>query len=604
MPDYLDFVPTERLRQNLALSPDGRTVAYSSNVDGAFDLWTIPVTGGMPLRLTRLTGQAVWQIAWAPDGKTLVFTADRDGDEQYQLFTIDLDGQNMAEIGSGPGCQRVLADDPFDPAGRHLIYAANDRDETVQDILTRDLREDTERRIIPPDGVIFTPARVSPDGRWLLAAGTRSNTDVAAYLIDLADPAADPVCVTAQHGQGLFLPGPWIPDSSGFYLRTDLWDEFTAIGCYTLHDATLTCTVQDSWDVELVEALGDTLIWTTNEGGRSALHARRGGAPLALPDIPQGVIDTMSLIPDAEGLVLELDSPVRPSEIALLDLAEGFRYLTNARPPAMYVVEPVEPDLVTYASSAGRRVPALLYRPHTPGPHPVLLSIHGGPEAQERPEYAYSGLYQYLLAQGIAVFAPNIAGSTGYGLTHQKLIYRDWGGADLDDLDHAVRHLRATSGFDTGRIALMGGSYGGFAVLSCLARLPYEWAAGVSICGPSNLVTLARACPPTWKAMVAAVLGDPDRDADHLTRRSPLTHADSINAPLFVIQGAKDPRVPQEESDQIVARLRDRGVQVRYDVYSDEGHGFLNRKNEIKAYRDIAQFLVAHLTAGQEQWHV
>jgi dipeptidyl aminopeptidase/acylaminoacyl peptidase len=255
----------------------------------------------------------------------------------------------------------------------------------------------------------------------------------------------------------------------------------------------------------------------------------------------------------------------------------------------------VEPEPVVYPASAGRSVHALLYRPDSQGPYPVVLSIHGGPEAQERPMYLRSGLYQHLLSQGIAVFAPNIAGSTGYGATHQKLIYRNWGGFDLDDLDHAVRYLQADPGIDSDRIAAMGGSYGGFAALSCLARLPYQWAAGVSLCGPTNLVTLARACPPTWKHFVATVLGDPDTDAEYLTQRSPTTYADAITAPLFVLQGARDPRVPRAEADQLVTRLREHGVSVRYEVFEDEGHGFTNRENELRAYEEIAEFLGDHL---------
>jgi dipeptidyl aminopeptidase/acylaminoacyl peptidase len=146
----------------------------------------------------------------------------------------------------------------------------------------------------------------------------------------------------------------------------------------------------------------------------------------------------------------------------------------------------------------------------------------------------------------------------------------------------------------------MGGSYGGFAALSCLARLPHPWAAGVSICGPTNLVTLARACPPTWKTFVALVLGDPEDDAEHLTQRSPLTHADGITAPLFILQGACDPRVPRAESDQLVDSLRGRGVDVRYDVFDDEGHGFTDRSNELYAYEEVANFLKRHLLARRE----
>jgi dipeptidyl aminopeptidase/acylaminoacyl peptidase len=595
MPDFLDFVPVERFRQCLALSPDGTTVAYSSNAGGAFDLWTIPIAGGKARRVTNLQDRAVWQIAWMPDGSKLFFTADHNGDEQYRIYQVSLEGGEPEEISSGPDCQRVLADAPFGDEGRYLFYGANDRDRTVQDVVIRDLAGGTERRIVPPDGVIFTPARPSPDGRWLLVAGVRSNTDVAAYLVDLTDSGADPRCVTAEHGAALFVLGPWEPDSSAFYVCTDVWGEFTSIGRYSLRDADLARITEDEWDVELLEAAGDTLVWSSNQGGRSVLHATKKGVPVALPETPQGVIDTFVITPDGRQIVLEIDSAIRPSEIGVLDTVGGFRYLTDTRPPAMHVVTPVDPELITYSSADGRRVHTLVYRPHTPGPHPVLLSIHGGPEAQERPEYAYSGLYQYLLGQGIAIFAPNIAGSTGYGLSYQKLIYRDWGGVDLEDLDHAVRHIQVTSELDADRIAVMGGSYGGFATLSCLSRLPYKWAAGVSFCGPTNLVTLAQACPPTWKTMVAAVLGDPDTDADHLTRRSPITYADAITAPLLIVQGARDPRVPRNESDQIVDRLRERGVQVRYDIYPDEGHGFTSRENELKAYGDIAQFLLEHL---------
>ncbi|WP_024934276.1 S9 family peptidase [Actinomadura welshii] len=597
MPEYRDFVPRQSFQPALALSPDASTVAYSSNASGRFDLWIISVAGGEARRLTDLTDQAVRRIAWAPDGKSLVFTADREGDEQYRLYRIGLEDENLTEISSGPDCQRILAASPFDADGRYLAYAANDRDAAVQDVLVRDLADDSERRITPPTGVVFEPTGISPDGRWLLTAGFRSNTQVAAYLIHLQDADAEPVCVTAAYGDGLFEPGPWMADSSGFYLRTNIWGEFIAAARCRLDDGTLEPISHHEWDVEGIEAAGDTLLWSVNVDGRSTLHARHGDDVQTLPDIPPGVVNALALAPGADPVVLLLDTATRPSEIAVLDVTDGFRYLTDARPPALRVIEPVEPESVIYPASCGRSIHALLYRPHTPGPHPVLLSIHGGPEAQERPAYLRSGLYQHLLDQGVAVFAPNIAGSTGYGATHQKLIYRNWGGCDLDDLDQAARYLRSTPGLDGERIAVMGGSYGGFAALSCLARLPYPWAAGVSLCGPTNLVTLARACPPTWKHFVSVVLGDPDVDADYLTQRSPITYADAITAPLFILQGARDPRVPRAESDQLVARLRDRGVDVRYDVFPDEGHGFTSRKNELLAYEEIAQFLRGHLLA-------
>jgi dipeptidyl aminopeptidase/acylaminoacyl peptidase len=304
----------------------------------------------------------------------------------------------------------------------------------------------------------------------------------------------------------------------------------------------------------------------------------------------------MSLSADGTTVALLLALPTRPTNLVCVDLDAGeVAWRTEIAPVAADPASMVEPDLVSYPTHDGRTIPAFLYRPHGPGPFPAVLSVHGGPQAQERPSYAYSGLYQYLLARGIAVLAPNVRGSTGYGTSFEKLILHDWGGAELGDLERARAYLSSLEWVDADRIAVFGGSFGGFAVLSCLSRLPELWAAGVDIVGPSNLVTLTRSAPPTWHRMVAELIGDPDTERDFLLSRSPITHADNITAPLYVIQGAKDPRVNQAESDQIVHRLRDRGVQVRYDVYADEGHGFVRRANEEKALSDSAEFLIHHL---------
>jgi dipeptidyl aminopeptidase/acylaminoacyl peptidase len=219
---------------------------------------------------------------------------------------------------------------------------------------------------------------------------------------------------------------------------------------------------------------------------------------------------------------------------------------------------------------------------------------------QERPVYQFDGFYQYLLHHGIAIMAPNIRGSSGYGNAYQEAIYRDWGGVDLDDIYDGVTYLHEQSWVDRDRIGAMGYSYGAFLTLSCLARLPeLNWAAGVSVCGPSNLLTLARSSPPSWRSQVNTVIGNPDTESNRLLSRSPVTYADQIQAPLYVIQGANDPRVPRQESDQIVQRLRGRGVEVRYDVYADEGHMILKRDNQAKMRSDTGRFLVERLGGRQ-----
>jgi dipeptidyl aminopeptidase/acylaminoacyl peptidase len=343
---------------------------------------------------------------------------------------------------------------------------------------------------------------------------------------------------------------------------------------------------------------GSLLVWSVNEDGRSALHARDllTGGERTLPAIPLGVIRSMAVAPDGSSIALMLGTPTQSSEIYIVDLvADETRRITwgmlGGIPEAVFI----EPTLIRYPTHDGREVPAWLYRPAGNGPFPVLLSIHGGPEAQERPNYSYNGLYQYLLSQGIGVLAPNVRGSSGYGISYQKLIHRDWGGDELKDFEFAHRYLQSLDWVKSDRIGVFGGSFGGFATLSCVSRLPDLWAAAVDLVGPSNLVTFAKAVPPTWRAFMAGWVGDPYTEVDFLMSRSPISYVDQIRTPLFVIQGANDPRVVKPESDQIVERLRERGVDVRYDVYEDEGHGFTKRSNSLKALGDTAEFLIAHL---------
>lgn len=289
-------------------------------------------------------------------------------------------------------------------------------------------------------------------------------------------------------------------------------------------------------------------------------------------------------------------TPTRPNELYLVDLETGeTRQLTESRKVAIDETLLIEPEQVEIEAFDGRPIPALLFKPHGDGPFPAVLSLHGGPEAQERPGYTYRGFYQFLLSRGIAVLAPNIRGSSGYGKSYQKLIHGDLGGNDVKDFESCVRYLQSLSWVMPDKIGVYGGSYGGFAVLTCVSRLPDYWAAAVDIVGPSNLVTLVRSFPPTWRDMAKSTFGDPDTQEADMLQRSPITYVDQITTPLYVIQGANDPRVVQAESDAIVEKLRARGVDVKYDIYLDEGHGFTKVENDIKAMRDSGQFFIDHL---------
>jgi len=343
-----------------------------------------------------------------------------------------------------------------------------------------------------------------------------------------------------------------------------------------------------------------------NEDGWEVLTLRDlgTGQDMVAPDLPRGARPhltgfrpPLALSPDGSHVAVILSGPRRPPEVWVEETDSGSaRAVTESRFGVPKEDGLLDAELITYPTFDEREIPAWLYRPQVEGRMPVVLSIHGGPEAQEHP--LYHPLYQYLLSRGIAVLATNIRGSTGYGKSYQRLIQRDWGGGDMKDWDHAVKWLHEQEWVDRDRIGVFGGSYGGFAVLTCVTRLPDYWAAAVDIFGPSNLITFAKAVPPTWRRMMKRFVGDPDEDAELLRERSPLTYIENVETPLLVIQGATDPRVVKPESDQLVEKLESMGREVEYVVFDDEGHGFTKRQNEVKAIKLSAEWLERHLATS------
>ncbi|MEA2583539.1 MAG: hypothetical protein QOF33_1624 [Thermomicrobiales bacterium] len=592
------FAAIRRYQPTLAFAPDSSAVAYSTNTSGQFNIWRQPSEGGYPRQLTLYTEKAVRDLAWSPDGMQIVFTADEHGDEFYQLYTIPERGGQPELLVSEPDVQHYLASGgAWSPDGRFIAYAGNDREPTDQDVVIRDTTTGEMHRLLAGEANYFADTW-SPDGAWLTVVKFNSNSDTDILLVSRDGETRR--ALTTHEGETLYFPGPWKPDGSGFYLLTDEGREFLGLASYNLARGAFEWDVTLDWDIEHLQASNDgsVLVWSVNEDGYSRLYARdeRTGQQISLPPIPNGVVQLLKVSPDGKKIGLMLNRPTHPAEIYLVDVPSGaVTQITDGFLGGIDEADLIEPELIRFPSFDGREIPAFLYRPKGEGPFAAILSIHGGPEAQERPVYASSGLYQYLLSRGIGILATNIRGSTGYGKSYQKLIHRDFGGDDLKDFDAAAKYLQSLPWVDSKRLGVYGGSYGGFATLSCVSRLPDYWAAAVDIVGPSNLVTFAKAVPPTWRRFMADWVGDPETEADFLMSRSPITYVDQIKAPLFVIQGANDPRVVKSESDQIVERLRARGVPVKYDVYDDEGHGFTKRENELKAMRDTAEFFETHL---------
>jgi len=597
---FEQYFAYRRFQPIAELTPDGEHVLFASNISGQFNLWSAGLDGGWPEQLTTFTENTVRGVAVREDG-TVLFLADRDGDEFHQIYRIPAGGGWPEQLTDLPRVQHVIGAGAWSPDGSSFAFSANSRrPEDAEVFIWRD--GDPTPRYIFGEGMYAFPAAFSPDGSKLITLEFRSNSDMSLHLVDVE--SGDATELTPHEGEIKFLPGPWAADGSGFYVLTDEGREFMGLAFQALDSGKREWIEAPHRDIDELagSADGRVLAWLENDDGFARVRVRDVEADKDLPNpqLPKGTGSGfgsgLSLSRDGSRLALAWDQPARPPEIYVVETASGeARPVTESRAAGLAALRLRDPELIRYPSFDGREIPAWLYRPDGDGPAPFVLAIHGGPEAQEKP--LYRPVYQYLLSRGIGVLATNIRGSTGYGKTYQTLIHHDWGGGDLEDWRHAAEWLRAQDFVDGERLGVYGGSYGGFATLTCVTRLPEYWRAAVDIVGPSNLLTFVRAVPPQWVRFMAKWVGDPDTEADFLRERSPITYVDQVRAALLVIQGAKDPRVVKAESDQMVERLRELGRDVEYEVFEDEGHGFTRYTNEIRGYRLTCDWLERHLVA-------
>ena len=291
--------------------------------------------------------------------------------------------------------------------------------------------------------------------------------------------------------------------------------------------------------------------------------------------------------------MLIFDSPQNPNDIYVYDIKKKkFKQITFSMIGGIPKNDFVIPHEIKYKSFDGLEISAYLYVPKgskKDGRNPAIVWPHGGPEWQEK--NLFNKFFQIMVNRGYIVIAPNFRGSTGYGKTFQNKIYKDWGGDEFKDVLGAYDYLINSGYADKSKIAVVGGSFGGFMTLTCVTKAPDLWKCAVDIFGPSNLHTFQKSIPEHWKPGVIELVGDPVKDNDLLKERSPINFVDNIKCPIFIVQGKNDPRVVQSESDQIVERLKAQNKQVEYLVLEDEGHGFSKVSNQILVWEKICSFL-------------
>jgi dipeptidyl aminopeptidase/acylaminoacyl peptidase len=637
----IDFVRYLNVRSasGVSFAPDGRRLTFLTDITGVAEVWSVAVTSGTSQTLRNREGALPWPeqltfggerivgAAFSPVADRLIVGRDVGGNERTQLFLMSgngaVTGTTLTPLTSQPDVIHVFsgwqeagsASSGWSPDGARIVYASNARDARFFDIYERavDDLDTAPHLLLQHDGTNY-PAGYSPDGRFVLVQRFDSNVRNALLLVDTATGAIrhlTPEVADAAVGPARHVAPQWPPAGRGFYLLTDRGRPFLSLAWLDLATAEMTYLrddQEDQWDAEglALSRDGQRLALVTNVDGASHIEifdvaaGWDGRVALPAPNLPLGVVVDPQWSPDGALLAFTF-APANDAvnvwlwDIASQTLTPATRSARGGLPDTAFV----SPQLVRYPTFDDREIPAYLFlpdaQPYSAEPRrlPVVVYVHGGPEGQTRP--AFNPVIQYLSTNGYAVLAPNVRGSTGYGYPFQSLDDVRLRMDSVADLAAAVRWLIEQGIAEQQRIAVMGGSYGGFMVLSALTTYPDLWAAGVDIVGIANFVTFLENTGPWRRKLREPEYGSLEHDRDFLEAISPIHHADAITAALFVVHGANDPRVPVGEAEQIVEALRARNVPVEYLRFDDEGHGLIKRANRIKAYPEIARFLDTHV---------
>ncbi|MFB6307771.1 MAG: prolyl oligopeptidase family serine peptidase [Haloarculaceae archaeon] len=571
---------------------------------GVSQVWTLDGPGEWPEQRTFYE-ESVAFATYSPERPELVFGMDEGGNERLQLYRLDPDGR-ITNLTQRPDAKHRWGGWTHD--GERFAFAANRRDESVFDVYVQGREEtgDDARLVTEGDGWLSLGG-FSPDDTRLVVVESHSSFDQDVYVLDV--DSGEMRHLTPHEGTVRYGSVQWGPEGDALYLVTDDDADTLYFARLSLDGDRTTVAEGGEWNVDGVALDDETgrFVYSRNVEGYNELTVGELTGPTSYdrfpaPDLPGGLAGGVSWGPDAERFAVSATGRTMNTNVFVVETATGAaERWTAASTAGIPRSSFVEPELVHYETFDGREIPAFFSLPAADGEDgadelgdtPVIVDIHGGPESQRRP--SFSGLTQYFLSRGYGVFEPNVRGSTGYGKAYTHLDDVEKRLDAVKDLRAGVEWLRDHPAVDPDRIVAKGGSYGGFMVLAGLTRYPDLWAAGIDVVGIANFVTFLENTGPWRRKLREAEYGSLSEDRDLLESISPINDVDSISAPLFVIHGENDPRVPVGEAEQIVAEVREQGVPVEKLVFEDEGHGIAKRENRIEAYTRVVEFLDEHV---------
>ena len=583
-------------------------LAFRMDTTGVSQIWRLDEPAAWPEQLTFYEDR-VTVSAFSPEREELAFGMDEGGNERQQLFRLAADGSEVHPLTDTPAAKHRWGGWSHD--GERIAFTSNRRDEAVFDVYVQGRTETgDEARLVREGDGWYTVAGWSPDDTRLAVVEARSNDDQDVHVLDVETGEMEHL--TPHEGDVRYGSVTWGPDGEAIYLVTDDESDTLWLGRLDLDAGGIEPVVDgpdgdderaaDEWNVDgvAIDHVTGRIVYSRNVDGYTELTVGDvDGIDVETypsPELPEGVAGGVSFDEGAERFAVTATATDDNANVYVVDVETGAaerwtRAATAGIPRETFV----SPELIRYESFDGLEVPAFLSTPRRAAfdpPYPVVVDVHGGPESQRRP--GFSPITQYFLNNGYAVFEPNVRGSTGYGKAYTRL---DDGRRRMDavaDVKAGVEWLGDRETIDPDRVVAMGGSYGGFVVLAALAEYPDVWAAGVDIVGIANFVTFLENTGEWRRELREAEYGSLAEDREFLAEISPVNNVEAIRAPLIVLHGANDPRVPVDEAEQI-AREAGEHVPVEKLIFEDEGHGFSKLENRIEAYRSIVSFLEEHV---------
>jgi len=581
------------------ISPDGRYLSWVAPYERRMNVFVKPVKGGEARRVTAETARDISGYFWK--GDRILYVKDFGGDENFHVVSVNLQGEDLKDLTAGEKVRAQIVDGLIDD-DKHIIVSHNRRDAKVFDVFRTDVASGEEQLIAQNPGNI-TEWMTDHDGRLRIAITTDGVNTTMLYRAREGDDFKPILTTNFKEGVD---PLMFTFDNKQLYVSSNRGRDKAAIFEFD----------------PLTAKEGKMLFEHPDVDVRSLGHSRKRKV-LTVVNFTTWKGQRKFLDKESEAMFRTVEAKLPGYEISFVstnraedkfvvasfnDKTRGRRYLFDKATGKLELLADISPWLpegdladmkpISYRSRDGLTINGYLTLPKGVAAKnlPVVINPHGGPWARD--SWRFNPEVQFLANRGYAVLQMNFRGSTGYGRKFWEASFKQWGKTMQDDVTDGVEWLIREGIADPKRVGIYGGSYGGYTTLAGVAFTPDLYAAAVDYVGVSNLFTFMGTIPPYWKPyleMFYEMVGHPEKDKDMMASASPVMHADKIKTPLFIAQGAKDPRVNKDESDQMVEVLKKRGVNVEYMVKDNEGHGFRNEENRFEFYEAMETFLGKYL---------